>query len=166
MFLIQSKCVKLLQSCFNTVKRPFNSRALFSSSAVPSFPQWKEIKTEDLPPPRSLTKDELEHLESISLVQYRNTAVEKARLEDIIRFADSLHVLDTNGVEPMIHVFDDECLRLRDDVVTDHGCSGEVLKNAKISEEDYFVAPPGNIALLDSKKLSTDDINNINAQNS
>ncbi|XP_039283277.1 protein SERAC1-like isoform X2 [Nilaparvata lugens] len=36
-------------------------------------------------------------------------------------------------------------LRLREDIVTDGHKRQEVLSNAKITDEDYFVAPPGNI---------------------
>lgn len=39
-------------------------------------------------------------------------------------------------------------LRLRDDVVTDGNCRAIILSNAAVTEEDYFVAPTGNIPLL------------------
>ena len=42
---------------------------------------------------------------------------------------------------------ENESLRLREDVVTDGNRRREVLANAAVVEEDYFVAPPGNIPL-------------------
>lgn len=38
-------------------------------------------------------------------------------------------------------------LRLRNDVVTDGYCYQDILRNAIVKEENYFVAPPGNIPL-------------------
>lgn len=42
---------------------------------------------------------------------------------------------------------ENESLRLREDVVSDGNLRQEVLANASVVEEDYFVAPPGNIPL-------------------
>jgi Glu-tRNAGln amidotransferase C subunit. len=36
---------------------------------------------------------------------------------------------------------------LREDQVTDGNCRTEVMANAAVTEEEYFVAPPGNIPL-------------------
>lgn len=38
-------------------------------------------------------------------------------------------------------------LRVREDQVTEGNCKEDILKNASVTEEDYFVAPPGNIPL-------------------
>lgn len=38
-------------------------------------------------------------------------------------------------------------LRLRNDVVTDGYCYQDILRNAIVTEENYFVSPPGNIPL-------------------
>lgn len=38
-------------------------------------------------------------------------------------------------------------MRLRDDEVTEGDCKEDILRNASLTEEDYFVAPPGNIPL-------------------
>lgn len=151
MYSLVNNCLRFLR-VYSTGLKP-TVQICCSSNLVPSSPQWKEIKDEDLPPPRVLTPREVEHLESISLVQYKNTAVEKARLENTIRFADSLHVINTDDVEPMVHVYDDVCLRLRKDAVTEPGSASDILRNASETEEDYFVAPPGNVALLDADKF-------------
>lgn len=40
-------------------------------------------------------------------------------------------------------------LSLREDVITAGNCQKDILKNADVTEDDYFVAPPGNIPLHD-----------------
>jgi aspartyl-tRNA(Asn)/glutamyl-tRNA(Gln) amidotransferase subunit C len=42
-------------------------------------------------------------------------------------------------------------LALRDDVVKEGNNKIMVLKNAKVTEEEYFVAPPGNIPMEPDK---------------
>lgn len=55
--------------------------------------------------------------------------------------------MDVDNVEPLYTVLENYELRLRDDHVTDGNIRQDVLKNAKLLEEEYFVAPPGNIPL-------------------
>jgi len=138
------------------------SKLHFSSTVVPRFPQWHELKDDDVPRARKLTNKEVEQLESISLVQYQNTAIEKGRLEATIHFSASLQLVNTDNIEPMLHISEEEPLFMRQDVITDKGCAKSILKNAKVVEEGYFVAPPGNVTFYESKE---DDIcNNINSE--
>ena len=75
------------------------------------------------------------------------------RLEDAIAFADPLLDIDTTGIEPMYTVLENECLTLRKDEVGNNLPSREdILSNAVLTEEDYFVAPPGNIPLVVERK--------------
>ena len=74
-------------------------------------------------------------------------------MEDAIAFAEPIQTLDTTNVEPMYTVLEDECLRLRpDDIEKNLPTRDEILSNAVLTEEDYFVAPPGNIPLSVDKK--------------
>ncbi len=50
-------------------------------------------------------------------------------------------------MEPLFTLLEEEALRLREDEVTEGDCREEILSNASQVEEDYFVAPPGNIPL-------------------
>ena len=78
------------------------------------------------------------------------------RLEDAIAFAEPIQDLDTTGVEPMYTVLENECLTLREDKIDkDLPTREEILSNAVLTEEDYFVAPPGNIPLAVEKKKYT-----------
>lgn len=36
---------------------------------------------------------------------------------------------------------------MHDDEVTDGDCRADILRNAAVVEEEYFLAPPGNIAI-------------------
>lgn len=46
-----------------------------------------------------------------------------------------------------MYIFHYSPLRVREDQVTEGNCREDILKNASVTEEDYFVAPPGNIPL-------------------
>ena len=111
--------------------------------------------------------DLVRRLERLALVDFpADVGVE--RLEEIIRFADRLSLVDTTGVAPMESVLEDRCVRnlvlvsiiscdmcdcicralyLREDVPTEGNCASEILQYASKTEEGYFVAPPGNIPL-------------------
>ncbi|XP_057267261.1 glutamyl-tRNA(Gln) amidotransferase subunit C, mitochondrial [Pezoporus wallicus] len=96
--------------------------------------------------PQKVTVDVLDRLEHLALVDFRDSeGVE--RLQKAIQFADQLHEVNTDGVEPMDSVLEDRCLYLREDDVTEGNCTKELLKNAREKVEEYFVAPPGNIPL-------------------
>ncbi|NXT74144.1 GATC amidotransferase, partial [Zapornia atra] len=88
----------------------------------------------------------LDRLEHLALGDFRD-AEGVERLQEAIRFADQLHEVNTDGVEPMDSVLEDRCLYLREDDVTEGNCTNELLKNAREKVEEYFVAPPGNIPL-------------------
>ncbi|NWX11535.1 GATC amidotransferase, partial [Aegotheles bennettii] len=88
----------------------------------------------------------LAHLERLALVDFRD-AEGVVRLQRVIQFADRLHEVNTDGVEPMDSVLEDRCLYLREDDVTEGNCAKELLGNAREKVEEYFVAPPGNIPL-------------------
>ncbi|XP_050762838.1 glutamyl-tRNA(Gln) amidotransferase subunit C, mitochondrial, partial [Gymnogyps californianus] len=116
-----------------------------SPAPVPLRPAWQH--GEQRPPPQQkVTVEVLDHLEHLALVDFRDSeGVE--RLQKAIQFADQLHCVNTDGVEPMDSVLEDRCLYLREDDVTEGDCTKELLKNAREKVEEYFVAPPGNIPL-------------------
>ncbi|CAL8142086.1 unnamed protein product [Orchesella dallaii] len=101
-------------------------------------------------PPEKLSENLVHHLERTSLVDFDN-AEAVARLSEAIRFADQLFEVNTEGVEPLVTVLENEALYLREDVAEQTNRK-EVLNNASVTEEDYFVAPPGNIPLEPTSK--------------
>ncbi|EDV32000.1 uncharacterized protein Dana_GF19721 [Drosophila ananassae] len=68
-------------------------------------------------------------------------------LKSSIQFADKITHIQTDNVRPLYTVLEQQQLQLRNDLVTEGDCRGKVLSNAKVTDEDYFVSPPGNIPL-------------------
>ncbi|KFB47236.1 AGAP013093-PA-like protein [Anopheles sinensis] len=99
--------------------------------------------------PIVLTDQTVRLLERLSLVNLDSKEAYKT-LHDSIEFASRILHIETDGVEPLYCVLEQHKLTLRPDIVDDGGCQEEVLKNAAITEEEYFVAPPGNIPLEQS----------------
>ncbi|KAM4810147.1 glutamyl-tRNA(Gln) amidotransferase subunit C, mitochondrial isoform 2-T2 [Rhinophrynus dorsalis] len=93
-----------------------------------------------------ISLDIIDHLERLALVDFRNQEGIQ-RLNKAIQFANQLHSVDTEGVEPLVSVLEDRALYIRKDSVTTGGCTEMLLKNASNVIEEYFVAPPGNIPL-------------------
>ncbi|KAM6964957.1 glutamyl-tRNA(Gln) amidotransferase subunit C, mitochondrial [Aplochiton taeniatus] len=116
---------------------------------VPSVATWNpvDLQSPTLPhQPREVPADLVDRLERLALVDFRNQEG-LACLEKAIRFADQLHVVDTEGVDPLDSVLEDRALLLRDDKVLEGDCAEELLELSKSTVEEYFVAPPGNIPL-------------------
>ena len=95
-------------------------------------------------------------MERLSLVDFANVDGIK-RLEDAIDFADPIRDVNTEGVEPMYTVQEDQVLRLREDVPEPDATRTEILSNAAVVDEDFFVAPPGNIPLEIKENKYKDD---------
>lgn len=110
------------------------------SSGVPTFSMSTKIDQETI-----------EQLERISLVDFANKRGIK-RLEEAIAFADQICDIDTTGVEPLYSVLEDRSLHLRDDEVSEGGQQADILANAALTQEEYFVSPPGNIPLPPKEK--------------
>lgn len=68
-------------------------------------------------------------------------------LEEAVAFASQILDIDTEGVEPMYTVLENEKQKLREDIPFTHNTQEAILANAAVTEENYFVAPPNNIAL-------------------
>lgn len=58
----------------------------------------------------------------------------------ILGFIEQLNEVDIEGVEPMVSVTPMR-LKRRDDVVTDGGIQGQILKNAPDAREGFFAVP-------------------------
>lgn len=94
---------------------------------------------------RSVTIDEttIRRIERLALVgfEYEHS---KRVLEEAITFAERLrraHIDET--VRPMYSILENEHIHLRDDVSLSHDTANrcEILKNAALLEEGYFVSP-------------------------
>ncbi|XP_056602303.1 glutamyl-tRNA(Gln) amidotransferase subunit C, mitochondrial isoform X2 [Triplophysa dalaica] len=123
-----------------------------TESKVPQMPTWESIGESQLPPTK-VSPDLVDKLERLALVDFGSKEGVDC-LEKAIRFADQLHVVNTDGVEPMDSVLEDRALYLRADTVTEGECAEELLTLAKQTVEEYFVAPPGNIPLPQREERS------------
>jgi aspartyl-tRNA(Asn)/glutamyl-tRNA(Gln) amidotransferase subunit C len=61
-------------------------------------------------------------------------------LNAILKWVEQLGEVDTKGVEPMTSTVA-MTLKLREDVVTDGEIAADILKNAPMSEDNFFVVP-------------------------
>ncbi|XP_015109963.1 glutamyl-tRNA(Gln) amidotransferase subunit C, mitochondrial [Diachasma alloeum] len=112
------------------------NQRVFASAESPEAPGGPKID-----------KETIKKLERLSLVDFGNEAGIK-RLEAAISFAEKLRRFPVDErVEPLYCVLEKESLRLREDRVTEGGCREAILGNATVTEDEYFVAPPGNIPL-------------------
>lgn len=64
----------------------------------------------------------------------------ESEFNKILDWIEQLNEVDTNNVEPLLSV-NDENLRLREDKVTDGNQRDAVLANAPMSSYGYFVVP-------------------------
>ncbi|CAH1388874.1 unnamed protein product [Nezara viridula] len=155
--IINLKKCRHLSSINNFIRKSFCSK-------VPKKP-FSAIDLSKLPPSTKIDKETIEHLERISLVDFGDEKGIKI-VEEAVRFADQLFLCNTDGVEPLTSLLEDRALPLRSDEVVD-GNKSDILCNAKIVEEDYFVAPRGNVPLepkqynfdLDDKKVKNEQSN-------
>ena len=103
-----------------------------------------------------IDQDTIEHLERISLVDFANIrGIE--RLEEAIELADVITKVDTTDVEPLYSILEDETLYLRPDDPESPNNRKELIKLATVTEEDYFVAPQGNVPLSIQKQYDRDN---------
>nr|CAH7712158.1 unnamed protein product [Callosobruchus chinensis] len=97
-------------------------------------------------PKVQIDKDTIALLERLSLVDCENEQAVKT-IESALEFAEQIFEVDTTNVDPLITVLENKPLSVREDVVVEGDCRDEILKNAAVTEDHYFVAPPGNIPL-------------------
>jgi len=64
----------------------------------------------------------------------------KSELSGILNWVEQLSEVDTTGVEPMTRVVPIQ-LRQREDKVTDGNIADQVMLNAPVTEDHFFVVP-------------------------
>ncbi|XP_058064896.1 glutamyl-tRNA(Gln) amidotransferase subunit C, mitochondrial-like [Anopheles bellator] len=94
----------------------------------------------------TINRETVQLLQRLSLVDL-DTEEALRTLHDSITFASRILPINTDGVEPLVSVLEKEQLSLREDIIDDGNQQEHVLRNASITEEEYFIAPPGNIPL-------------------
>jgi aspartyl-tRNA(Asn)/glutamyl-tRNA(Gln) amidotransferase subunit C len=74
----------------------------------------------------AVAEEEIEHLQN--------------ELNAILAFVEHLSEVDVTGVEPMTSVTPME-MKKRQDVVTDGGIPDDIVRNAPVAEDHFFVVP-------------------------
>ncbi len=64
----------------------------------------------------------------------------KSELNAILKWVEQLSAVDTKGVEAMTRVVSMR-MKQRDDVVTDGEMAADIVKNAPMAEDNFFVVP-------------------------
>ncbi|MBM3551629.1 MAG: Asp-tRNA(Asn)/Glu-tRNA(Gln) amidotransferase subunit GatC [Alphaproteobacteria bacterium] len=87
----------------------------------------------------SATVRRIAHLSRIAI---DDSEVERLRgeLNAILSFVETLSAVDVDGVEPLTSALPMQ-MKKRVDVVTDGGIVGDILANAPLCEDHYFVVP-------------------------
>jgi aspartyl-tRNA(Asn)/glutamyl-tRNA(Gln) amidotransferase subunit C len=64
----------------------------------------------------------------------------QGELNAILGFVEQLNEVDVEGVEPMTAVIDMQ-MKKRVDIVTDGGKAADIVANAPLSEDNFFMVP-------------------------
>lgn len=89
-----------------------------------------------------ITDEKIDQLAHLARLEFDPDSKEKIRkdLENILEFCEKLNEVDTEGVEPLIHMTDTSNLT-REDLVEQSFTREELLKNAPKKDSDYFRVP-------------------------
>ncbi|XP_037956809.1 glutamyl-tRNA(Gln) amidotransferase subunit C, mitochondrial [Teleopsis dalmanni] len=131
------------QQFINNINTKFNYSQLQFTSKVAEKPITTSFSstTEEV----VIEAQTIQLLERLALVDLDSKEA-LTTLTSSIQFAEKITNINTHGVAPLYTVLEEQCLALREDTATE-GNREEILQNAKVTEEDYFVSPPGNIPL-------------------
>ncbi len=89
-----------------------------------------------------ITLEDVEYVASLAQLTLDDEAKQRLLKEmgDVLAYVDKLNELDTDGVEPMMHVLDISNV-FREDVVTGSLDHDDALRNAPKTDGAYFLVP-------------------------
>ena len=85
------------------------------------------------------TVKRIAHLARLAVEDEQASMMEK-ELNALLSWVEQLQEVDVTGVEPMTSVVESR-LHMRNDTVTDGGYADDLMKNAPLSEGQFFVVP-------------------------
>ena len=90
----------------------------------------------------SVDKDTVKRVAKLARINVSDTEAEglKSELNTILGFVEQLNEVDIEGVEPMVSVTP-MAMKKRDDEVTDGEKAGDIVANAPLTEDHYFLVP-------------------------
>ncbi|PIC42932.1 hypothetical protein B9Z55_009846 [Caenorhabditis nigoni] len=125
---------------------------------VPDEPYNSKIDDSLLSKMPSIDSKLIANLERLSLVRFDSEQA-VANLRNAIKVAKRLELVDTEGLEPMYTVWEDQECPTFDDIEEEPLPIEEVFRNAPVRFDDFFVTPPGNVPLESNERF---DLNVIN----
>jgi aspartyl-tRNA(Asn)/glutamyl-tRNA(Gln) amidotransferase subunit C len=90
----------------------------------------------------AVDKDTVRRIARLARLQLEESQVAplEQELNAMLAWVEQLQDVNVDGVEPMTSVVAQK-LALREDVVTDGGYADDLMKNAPLSEDHFFVVP-------------------------
>ncbi|MBB3763556.1 Asp-tRNA(Asn)/Glu-tRNA(Gln) amidotransferase subunit GatC [Sphingomicrobium lutaoense] len=90
----------------------------------------------------SVTQEQVRHIANLARIEMSEEETERLlpELNKILGWVEQLGEVDTDGVEPLTAVIDQQ-LRFRDDEVTDGDIRDKVLENAPDAQHGFFAVP-------------------------
>jgi aspartyl-tRNA(Asn)/glutamyl-tRNA(Gln) amidotransferase subunit C len=90
----------------------------------------------------SVSPEQVRHIAKLARIAMSDEELDRLlpELNNILGWVEQLGEVNTDGIEPLATVIDQQ-LRLRDDVVTDGGLRDEVLANAPEAQHGFFAVP-------------------------
>jgi aspartyl-tRNA(Asn)/glutamyl-tRNA(Gln) amidotransferase subunit C len=90
----------------------------------------------------SVDADKVRHIAHLARIAVSDEETEhlKGELNAILAWVEQLGEVDVDGVEPMTSVTP-MTMRQREDIVTDGGIPDDIVANAPVTHEHYFVVP-------------------------
>ena len=90
----------------------------------------------------SVDKDTVKRVAKLARINVSDTEAEglKSELNTILGFVEQLNEVDIEGVQPMVSVTP-MVMKKRDDEVTDGEKAGDIVANAPLTEDHYFLVP-------------------------
>ena len=87
-----------------------------------------------------ISDETMEYVGILAKLELKDEEKESARqdMQKMLDYVEKLDELDTDGVEPLSHIFGDENV-FREDVVVESYDSEEILKNAPEQAESHFL---------------------------
>jgi len=90
----------------------------------------------------SVTNEQVRHIARLARIAMSDEEIERLapELNNILGWVEQLAEVNTDGIEPLTAVIDQQ-LRLRDDVVNDGNIRDDVLANAPEAQHGFFAVP-------------------------
>lgn len=129
-YMRQQKTCSFLIRALNTCSRHY---------CASSFIKEKQVNADTCAP--VVNQNIINKLQQVSLISF-DSDYSISVLESAINFTEHLRVAKIDDkIEPMYSPSEKEFIHLRDDEVKDNITRKEILKNAALLEEEYFVTP-------------------------